>query len=192
MTEAEELFEKGVEASDTGNWISALALFEKAVQLQDKPVFHSCLAACIAKERGQYNKAVQLCNEALEKEPENPLHYLNLGRISLFQGRKDPERTSADDAKQLAEQADRARARRGSVAAAGGQGRGGDGVEDLHVRHPNPNRRRRDPEALAARPPGQRPAAVRASASRAVMSSSACCAAAWMSRSGCPEARVRR
>ncbi len=89
MTEAEELFEKGVEASDMGNWISALALFEKAVQLQDKPVFHSCLAACIAKERGQYNKAVQLCNEALEKEPENPLHYLNLGRISLFQGRKE-------------------------------------------------------------------------------------------------------
>lgn len=89
MTEAEELFEKGVEASDRGNWLSALALFEKAVQLEDKPVFQSSLAACLAKERGQYNKAVQLCREALEKEPENPVHYLNLGRISLFQGRKE-------------------------------------------------------------------------------------------------------
>jgi tetratricopeptide (TPR) repeat protein len=89
MTEAEGLYEKGVEAADRGSWLTALAWFEKAVQLDDKPVYHSCLAACIAKERGQYNKAVRLCREAIEKEPENPVHYLNLGRISLFQGRKE-------------------------------------------------------------------------------------------------------
>lgn len=89
MTEAEELYEKGVEAVDMGNWLSALAWFEKAVQMEERPVFHSSLAACIAKERGQYNKAVQLCRDAIEKEPENPVHYLNLGRISLFQGRKE-------------------------------------------------------------------------------------------------------
>ncbi len=89
MTEAEGLYEKGVEAADRGNWLAALACFEKAVQLEYKPVYHSCLAACIAKERGQYIKAVQLCRDAIGKEPENPVHYLNLGRISLFQGRKE-------------------------------------------------------------------------------------------------------
>ncbi len=89
MTEAEGFYDKGVEAADRGNWLAALAWFEKAVQLEDKPVYHSCLAACIAKERGQYNRAVQLCREAIEKDQDNPVHYLNLGRISLFQGRKE-------------------------------------------------------------------------------------------------------
>lgn len=89
MTEAEELYEKGVETADRGNWLAALALFEKAVQLEDKPAYQSCLAVCIAKERGQYNRAAQLCRDAIAEEPGNPVHYLNLGRISLFQGRKE-------------------------------------------------------------------------------------------------------
>ncbi len=89
MTEAEGHFAKGVEAVDKGNWLSALASFEKAVQWENKPVYLSYLAACIAKERGQFNKAVMLCGASIEQEPENPVHYLNLGRIYLFQGRKD-------------------------------------------------------------------------------------------------------
>ncbi len=87
-TEAEELFQKGVEAVDNGNWLSALSNFEKAVQLESLPVYQSYLAACIAKERGQYNTATSMCREAMEKDPENPVHYLNLGRIYLNQGRK--------------------------------------------------------------------------------------------------------
>ncbi len=89
MTEPDGLYEKAVEAMDRGNWLAALAWFEKAVQLEDKPVYHSCLAACIARERGQYNKAVQVCMDTIEREPNNPVHYLNLGRINLFQGRKE-------------------------------------------------------------------------------------------------------
>jgi tetratricopeptide (TPR) repeat protein len=87
-TETEELFQKGVEAVDKGNWLAALSIFEKAVQLECLPVYQSYLAACIAKERGQYNMATAMCKEAIENEPENPVHYLNLGRIYLIQGRK--------------------------------------------------------------------------------------------------------
>jgi tetratricopeptide (TPR) repeat protein len=88
ISESEELFERGVRAVDTGNWLSALAYFEKAVQIENRPVYNSYLAACIAKERGQYNKAVTLCREAIEMEPENSAHHLNLGRIYLLQGLK--------------------------------------------------------------------------------------------------------
>jgi Flp pilus assembly protein TadD len=89
ITEAEELFQKGVEAVDNRNWLSALSIFEKAVQLECLPAYQSYLAACIAKERGQYNTATAMCREAMEKDPGNPVHYLNLGRICLIQGRKE-------------------------------------------------------------------------------------------------------
>ena len=88
ICESEELFERGVRAVERGNWLSALACFEKAVQLENRPVYNSYLAACIARERGLYNKAVTLCREAIEAEPENPVHHLNLGRIYLLQGLK--------------------------------------------------------------------------------------------------------
>ena len=88
FTETEELFEKGVNAADKGNWVAALACFEKVVQAEGKPAAFSYLAVCIARERGQFNKAEMLCREALDKEPDNPVHYLNLGRIYISQGRK--------------------------------------------------------------------------------------------------------
>ncbi len=88
LTEAEELFKKGVRAVDSGNWLTALACFEKVVMLEERPVYLSYLAACIARERGQFNKAELLCRESLDKEPDLPVHYLNLGRVLLFQGKK--------------------------------------------------------------------------------------------------------
>lgn len=86
--ETEDLFEKGIKAADKGSWVAALACFDKVVQAEGKPDASSYLAVCIARERGQYKQAEMLCREALDKEPDNPVHYLNLGRIYLFQGRK--------------------------------------------------------------------------------------------------------
>jgi Flp pilus assembly protein TadD len=86
--ESEQLFEKGVKAADRGNWVAALACFEKVVQLGGNPAGSSYLAVCIARERGQFSKADILCKEALDLEPDNPVHYLNQGRILLLQGRK--------------------------------------------------------------------------------------------------------
>ncbi|HEX8948102.1 MAG TPA: tetratricopeptide repeat protein [Dissulfurispiraceae bacterium] len=86
--EAEKLFTKGVNAFSRGRTLSALAFFEKAINIESTPVCHSYLAVCIAKERGQVRKAISLCKEIIDKDPGNPVHYLNLGRIYLLAGDK--------------------------------------------------------------------------------------------------------
>lgn len=83
------LFTKGLEALARGEWTAALSCFEKASRMLNIPVHNSFLALCIAKERGQFKKAISLCSEALEAEPGNPLHYLNLGRVYLLQGKAE-------------------------------------------------------------------------------------------------------
>ncbi len=80
----ERLLEKGVEAISQGKTTSALSYFEKAFNLGNSPVIISYFAFCIAKERGQVSKAISLCSEAIRKDPQNPIHYLNLGRIYLL------------------------------------------------------------------------------------------------------------
>ena len=86
--EAERLLEKGIEVFIQGNTPSALYHFEKASNIVNSPLINSYYAFCIAKERGQFNKAISLCSEALRKEPENALLYLNLGRIYQLLKRK--------------------------------------------------------------------------------------------------------
>lgn len=87
-TEAEKLFSNGLRNLSQGDTLGALSLFEKAVQKEDKPVYGSYLALCIAKERGQFQLAVTLCEKAKAREPQNPVHHLNLGRIYLAAGKK--------------------------------------------------------------------------------------------------------
>jgi len=84
----ESLLDKGVEAIAEGKILSALSYFEKAFHLENSPVISSCYAFCIARERGEIKKAISLCKEAIEKEPQNSLHYLNLGRIYLLSNQK--------------------------------------------------------------------------------------------------------
>jgi tetratricopeptide (TPR) repeat protein len=84
----EELQKRGIEAVNSGNTLSALILFEKAIQLENSPTNRSYLAFCIARERGQFKKAISLCEEAIREEPENSVHYLNLGRICLLSEQK--------------------------------------------------------------------------------------------------------
>jgi len=81
VNESEKLFKKGVEAVKNQDSVSALAFFEKATELDNIPKNRSYLAFCIAKERGQFKKAISLCEEAMREEPGNSLHYLNLGRV---------------------------------------------------------------------------------------------------------------
>jgi tetratricopeptide (TPR) repeat protein len=88
-TEIEGLLKKGLEALAQGDTLSALSCFEKAIKLEKSPVVCSYYAFCIAKERGQSSKAISLCEEAIQKEPSNSLHYLNLGRIYLVDNKKE-------------------------------------------------------------------------------------------------------
>ncbi len=86
--EAERYFKKGLESIKNKDILSGLANFEKALEIKKVPIYKSYLAYCISRERGQFNRAMILCEEAIREEPYNPVHYLNLGRIYLLQGNK--------------------------------------------------------------------------------------------------------
>jgi tetratricopeptide (TPR) repeat protein len=88
-TDIEGLLKKGLEALAQGDTLSALSCFEKAISIEKSPVAYSYYAFCIAKERGQVSKAISLCEEAIQKEPGNSLHYINLGRIYLIDNKKE-------------------------------------------------------------------------------------------------------
>lgn len=86
--EAGNFFRKGLEALEREETVAALAWFEKALEQERSPACLSCFAFCIARQRGQYKKAVSLCLEAMHQEPGNSLHYLNLGKIYLLDKNK--------------------------------------------------------------------------------------------------------
>lgn len=72
-----------------GNVLAALACLERSLQAEENPGLHSCLGFCIAKERGHITKGLELCNAAIEGEPENPVHYFYLAKVHLIAGHKD-------------------------------------------------------------------------------------------------------
>jgi predicted Zn-dependent protease len=86
--EAGDFFGRGMEALEREETVAALAWFEKALEKERSPACLSCFAFCIARQRGQYKKAVSLCLEAMQQEPNNSLHYLNLGKIYLLDKNK--------------------------------------------------------------------------------------------------------
>ncbi len=94
MNDLKELIEKGRKAIRSGDTLTALVCFERALQLENSPEVSTYYAFCIAKERGKLQKAFELCRDALDKEPSNPVHYLNLGRIYLVLNNK-PEAIKA-------------------------------------------------------------------------------------------------
>ena len=83
-SETVNLINKGREALSKGDTLTALASFEKALETEENPTARSYLAFCMAKERGLLTKGISWCTESLRKEPENSVHYLNLGRIYLL------------------------------------------------------------------------------------------------------------
>lgn len=83
---ADELFEKGRALLNDNNPLAALVFFEKAYALKKTPAIQSFLGMCIALERGKISCGLMLCNNAITVEPENPVHYLNLGKIYLKAG----------------------------------------------------------------------------------------------------------
>jgi len=87
--EAERLFTKGLEALVEDNTLSALSYLERAIQIEETPLICSFYAFCVARERGQISRAISLCEEAIKKDPENSLHYLNLGRVYIFANDKE-------------------------------------------------------------------------------------------------------
>lgn len=87
--QAEEVYEKGLHALSNGHLYLALVCFEQAMNLQKNPLHCSHYAFCLAKARGHYREAMALCREALEKDPQNSVHHLNLGRIYSLAGKRE-------------------------------------------------------------------------------------------------------
>jgi len=87
-TDAEGLLQKGTALLRERNPLGALACFEKAYSIKKTPDIQSYLGLCIATERGKISEAIRLCREAIDQDPGNPLHYLNLGKVYLKAKRK--------------------------------------------------------------------------------------------------------
>jgi Flp pilus assembly protein TadD len=79
-------YERARRAIAMDNTVAGLASIEKALSLNDNKAWYSYLGYCIAKERGQVSRGAELCAISLEYDPNNPAHYLNLGKIQLLSG----------------------------------------------------------------------------------------------------------
>ena len=86
--EAEDLVAKGVAALENDHTHLALVCFERAAEVEMSPTVCSGLGYCIAAARGDVDKGMQLCREAIEHDPENAFHYRNLGSVLLLAGNK--------------------------------------------------------------------------------------------------------
>ncbi len=83
-----DLIRRGDRALQQGDTLVALLQFETAHNIEQTPQVMSKLAYCLAKERRQLQQALRLCMDALQREPDNPDHYYQLGRIYLIAGQK--------------------------------------------------------------------------------------------------------
>jgi tetratricopeptide (TPR) repeat protein len=86
--EFRKLVEQGIAAAEQGNTLDALFRLEGAARVASTPQVASYLGYCLARERGEYKRAADLCLEALKLEPAHAVHYLNLGRVYLAAGQK--------------------------------------------------------------------------------------------------------
>lgn len=85
---AEKEFSMGKGALAREDTLTALMHLERALRLRDNPGWHSYLGYCIARERGQFRKGLELCQSSLANEPDDPGHFYNLGRVHLASGDK--------------------------------------------------------------------------------------------------------
>lgn len=70
------------------NTLDALFYLDKVIDLTDAPEVLSSYALCTALERGKVKDGIDMCIKAIDRDPENPFHYLNLGKIYLKDNKK--------------------------------------------------------------------------------------------------------
>ena len=86
--EEQGMLKRGVEAVDNGDTRTGMFCLEDLFEKKPDPLITSYYAVCLAKERGEVKRAFELCDEARDDDPGNPVHYLNLGRVYLAAGMK--------------------------------------------------------------------------------------------------------
>jgi len=87
--DASELFGLGSEALTTGNTAQALEYFAQGIALERNPLYFCTLAFCLEKGKGEFSRAISLCKEAVRSDPKNVVHFLQLGRIHILEGKKN-------------------------------------------------------------------------------------------------------
>ncbi len=81
-------FEEGLKAIGREDTAEALFFFDQAAADGNSPLASAYLAFCMAKELGEFGKAVALVREAVRQEPHNVELSLLLGRVHLLAGQK--------------------------------------------------------------------------------------------------------
>lgn len=70
------------------NTLDALFFLEKVISETGRHDVKSAYAMCAALERGKVKDGIDICIQAIEEDPENVFHFLNLGKIYLKDGKK--------------------------------------------------------------------------------------------------------
>ncbi len=83
-----EIFTEGIDVLRKGYTNQALACFEAAYREKPSPEVTSHLGYCRAYVWCRYQEGINMCREAIATEPDNPVHYLNLGKIFLARQQK--------------------------------------------------------------------------------------------------------
>ena len=86
--EAQNLVAKGITAMENDHVHLALVCFERAAAIEKTPATCSGLGYCLAAARGELEKGVSLCREAITQEPDNVFHYRNLGSVLHLAGNR--------------------------------------------------------------------------------------------------------
>ncbi len=79
---------KAISLIKQDNTLDALFFLDKVVDQSKTPDVLSSYGLCIALERGKVKDGIDFCIEAIEKDAENPYHYLNLGKVYLKDNKK--------------------------------------------------------------------------------------------------------
>jgi len=87
--ELNKLLKKGKEAVEKGYIPAAQVFFSQVAEQHNTPEVRSYLAYCLAKSQGRTQVAAKTCIESIRREPDNPTHYLLLGRIHLLADDKE-------------------------------------------------------------------------------------------------------
>ena len=70
------------------NYAAALAKIEQIPVAARTPLLQSAYALCLAEVKQTFKAAVNLCHDAIKKDPKTPEHYSRQGRILLLAGRR--------------------------------------------------------------------------------------------------------
>jgi len=87
--QVDDLILKGVDAAEKGYIHSAQAFLDQAAEHRKTPEVLTYQAYCLAKGHGRIHSAVKICQESIQREPHNSLHFLILGRILLMAEEKE-------------------------------------------------------------------------------------------------------